>query len=108
MHWRRFAVKDIPTHDDKLFSEWLLKRWREKDDLLEYYLQNGRFPADEGVSPAVDGGEPLRGAGWIETEVKPTNPLEFLQIFAPVAAFALIVNVLLKFVAIVLRVLRIQ
>lgn len=108
MHWRRFAIKDIPTHDDKVFGEWLLKRWREKDDLIEYYLEHGRFPADQGVTSAADGAESLRGAGWIETDVKPTNPLEFLQIFAPVAAFALVVNVVSKFAAIVLKVLHIR
>ncbi|CAI6333274.1 unnamed protein product [Periconia digitata] len=108
MHWRRFAVKDIPTHDEKLFGDWLLKRWREKDDLIEYYLEHDRFPADKGRTPAVTGANALHGAGWIETEVKPTNPLEVLQIFAPVAAFALVVNVLMKFFAIIMRVLRIQ
>ena len=97
MHWRRFAIKDIPTHDEKVFSDWLLARWREKDDLLEHYLEHGRFPADSGTSPALHGAKPLRGAGWIETEVRPKNPLEVMQILVPVAALALVVNVLLKF-----------
>ena len=97
MHWRRFAIKDIPTHDEKAFSEWLLARWREKDDLLEHYLDNGCFPADSGTSPTVNGAKPLQGAGWIETEVRPKNPLEVVQILIPMAALALIVNVLLKF-----------
>jgi lysocardiolipin and lysophospholipid acyltransferase len=108
MHWRRFPIKDIPIQDEKIFGDWLLKRWREKDDLIEYYMQNGRFPADEGTSLSVDGAKPLKGAGYIETEVKPSNPFEFLQIFAPVAAFALVINVLLKFAGIVLRMLRIK
>ena len=103
-------IADIPIHDEKVFGDWLLQRWREKDDLIEHYLDNGRFPADEGTSPASDDGsaEPLKGAGYIETEVKPTNPFEFLQIFAPVAAFALLVNVVLKLGGLVLRVLRIR
>lgn len=108
MHWRRFAIKDIPLADEKQFSDWLLARWREKDDLLEYYIENGRFPADEGTTPAVNAGKPLKGAGYIETEVRPSNPLEFLQIFLPLAAFALVVNVILKFVYIVLRTLRLR
>lgn len=107
MHWRRFATKDIPTNE-KEFGDWLLTRWREKDDLLEYYQQNGRFPADEGITPNANGGKPLKGAGWIETEVKPKIPLEFLQIFIPPAALALVINVILKFLNMTLRILRIR
>ena len=29
----------------------MAERWREKDDLLEYYMQNGRFPEDESSKP---------------------------------------------------------
>lgn len=108
MHWRRFAIKDIPIHDEKQFADWLLARWREKDDLLEYYLENGRFPADEGSSPAVNGGKPLKGAGHIETEVRPTSLTEVMQIFMPLAAFALVINVLLKILYMVLRLLHLR
>ena len=108
MHWRRFAIKDIPTHDDKVFADWLLARWREKDDLLEHYLENGRFPADAGTSPSLNGAKPLKGAGWIETEVRPKNPLEVFQILVPVAAFALVINVLLKFWNMFLRILHVR
>ena len=108
MHWRRFAISSIPIHDEKAFSDWLLARWREKDDLLEYYLENGRFPADEGTTPAVNGGNSLKGAGYIETEVRPSSPLEVLTIFVPLAAFVLVVNVILKFLNMFLRILRIR
>ncbi|KAK3202389.1 hypothetical protein GRF29_161g1026955 [Pseudopithomyces chartarum] len=108
MHWRRFAIKDIPTHDDKVFSDWLLARWREKDDLLEHYLDNGCFPADSGTSPTVNGAKPLQGAGWIETEVRPKNPFEVVQILIPVAALALVINVLLKLSNMFLRLLNIR
>jgi lysocardiolipin and lysophospholipid acyltransferase len=108
MHWRRFAIKSIPIHDEDAFSDWLLARWREKDDLIEHYLQNGRFPADEGTSPAVNGGEPLKGAGHIETEVKPTNMLEVLQMFALPASSVLVINIVLKLLNMVLTILRLQ
>ncbi|KAJ4353692.1 uncharacterized protein N0V89_005422 [Didymosphaeria variabile] len=108
MHWRRFAIKDIPTHHEKVFSDWLLARWREKDDLIEHYLEHGRFPADAGISPAVNGAKPLKGAGWIETEVRPKNPLEVFQILVPVAAFALVINVILKFWNLILRLLHVR
>ena len=107
MYWRRFAMKDIPT-DEKEFGDWLLKRWREKDDLLEYFQQYNRFPADEGVTPNVNGGAPLKGAGHIETDVRPSNPLEFLQIYIPPTALALVINVIVKMIRMVLKVLRIK
>ncbi|KAA8905536.1 acyltransferase-domain-containing protein [Sphaerosporella brunnea] len=47
MHWRRFAVKDIPIEDPAEFELWLRERWYEKDNLLEYYMENGRFPEDD-------------------------------------------------------------
>jgi lysocardiolipin and lysophospholipid acyltransferase len=47
MHWRRFAVKDIPIADPTEFELWLRERWVEKDNLLEYYMDNGRFPEDD-------------------------------------------------------------
>jgi hypothetical protein len=47
VHWRRFAVSEIPSSSPAAFEAWLAERWREKDDLLEHYTQNGRFPEDE-------------------------------------------------------------
>ena len=108
MHWRRFATKDMPLDDEKAFGDWVLQRWREKDDLLEYYVQNGRFPADEGTTPGLDGTKEKKGAGYIETDVRPNRPLEFLEIFIPPAAVALVVNVFVKFINLVLRILRIK
>jgi len=108
MHWRRFALSSIPLGDEKVFADWLSARWREKDDLLQYYVENNRFPADEGVTPNVNGGQPLKGAGWIETEVRPVQGLEWLQIFIPGAALALVVNVFVKMLDIVMKTMRIR
>ncbi|KAL7266273.1 hypothetical protein RUND412_011188 [Rhizina undulata] len=47
MHWRRFPVSSIPISGTAEFESWLRQRWIEKDELLEYYIQNGRFPEDE-------------------------------------------------------------
>ncbi|EMD67496.1 hypothetical protein COCSADRAFT_34293 [Bipolaris sorokiniana ND90Pr] len=104
MHWRRYATADIPVHDEKEFSDWLLLRWREKDDLLQYFVENNRFPADDGETPNVDSGEPLKGAGWIETDVRPVKWYEWLQIFVPTAALGLVVNVFVKIFNIVMKV----
>jgi lysocardiolipin and lysophospholipid acyltransferase len=108
MHWRRFAIADMPLHDDKLFSDWVLARWREKDDLLQYFVEHQRFPADEGVTPSVNGGPPLKGAGWIETGVRPVKWYEWAQILVPAAALGLIINIIIKISRIVTRVTSIK
>lgn len=36
------------------------------------------------------------GRGYIETEVRPKSPFEFLQIFVPQAALFLVINVAMK------------
>ncbi|KAK7532707.1 acyltransferase-domain-containing protein [Phyllosticta citricarpa] len=116
MYWRRFAVKDMPLDSPTEFEKWVLARWREKDDLLEQYLQTGRFPADpEGVRyevagprlngmPKLDKSEERKNRGYIETEVRPGNPVEFLQIFVPGAAAVLVVNVAVKMIRLVARI----
>jgi lysocardiolipin and lysophospholipid acyltransferase len=108
MHWRRFRIADIPLHDEKVFSDWVLARWREKDDLLQYFVENNRFPADEGVSASSKDGKAVKGAGWIETEVRPVKWGEWIQVFIPSAALGLVLNVVLKLLDIVLKVLRIR
>lgn len=89
MYWRRFAVSSIPLDDSKAFETWLRARWTEKDKLLDGYLRTGRFPADEGVDK-TRGGKTRRGAGYIETEIKATHWYDFLQVFAPIGLFALV------------------
>lgn len=89
MYWRRFDVWSIPADDDRAFDNWLRARWIEKDQLLEHYQKTGRFPADTGVDELPDGRK-RRGAGYIETEIKPNNWYEYLQIFAPVGLLALV------------------
>ncbi|KAL8842237.1 MAG: hypothetical protein Q9170_000643 [Blastenia crenularia] len=89
MYWRRFDIWSIPADNDREFDNWLRARWIEKDQLLEYYQKTGRFPADTGVDVLPDGRK-RRGAGYIETEIKPNKWYEYLQIFAPVGLLALI------------------
>ena len=89
MYWRRFAVSSIPFNDSKAFELWLRTRWTEKDRLIEIYLRTGRFPADDGVDKTPDG-RIRRGAGYIETEIKAFHWYEFLQIFAPIGLFGLV------------------
>ncbi len=89
MYWRRFAISSIPLDDSRAFEHWLRARWTEKDNLIEYYYQHGNFPADVGVDKGPDGNT-RRGAGYIETQVRPAHWYEFLQIFAPTGLLALI------------------
>jgi hypothetical protein len=89
MHWRRFRIDSIPLDNPSAFDRWLGNRWVEKDMLLGIYYRTGRFPADKGVDRGADG-KVRRGAGYIETEVKSVRWYEFLQIFAPVGLFALV------------------
>ena len=89
MYWRRFAVSSIPIDNSKAFEQWLRNRWTEKDNLLEYYMRTGYFPADDGVETTSDG-RTIRGAGYIETEIKASRWYEFLQIFAPIGLISLV------------------
>ena len=89
MYWRRFRISSIPLDDPKTFDLWLRSRWVEKDKFIEDYLRTGRFPADKGISKNPRG-ETIRGAGHIEADIKPKYWYEFLQVFAPIGLFALI------------------
>lgn len=89
MYWRRFRVADIPLNDPKKFEIWLRARWSEKDRFVEHYYRKGRFPADTG-STKDHTGRTLAGAGYIETAIKPKRWYEFLQVFAPIGLFSLV------------------
>jgi len=89
MYWRRFAIASIPLDDTKKFDLWLRQRWVEKDKFIEDFYRHGKFPADEGLSKD-EKGQSIRGAGYIETEIKPKYWYEFLQVFAPIGLFALV------------------
>ncbi|KEF57676.1 uncharacterized protein A1O9_05594 [Exophiala aquamarina CBS 119918] len=92
MYWRRFTVKDIPLHSEKLFNLWLTARWREKDLLMEHYLQFGQFPADRGGT-RYKSGKVLRGCGHMEVPIQASRWYEFLQIFAPMGILAMVLAI---------------
>ena len=89
MYWRRFLISSIPLDDPKQFDLWLRERWIEKDKFIEDYYRTGRLPADEGVSKDQKG-QLIRGAGHIESQIRPKYWYEFLQVFAPIGLFALV------------------
>ncbi|KAL6718356.1 hypothetical protein ACLMJK_004445 [Lecanora helva] len=89
MFWRRFRIADIPLDNSTKFELWLRQRWMEKDKFIEDYLRTGRLPADTGSSKDSKG-QTVTGAGYIEAEIKPKYWYEFLQVFAPIGLFALV------------------
>ncbi|KAL8692252.1 MAG: hypothetical protein Q9218_002686 [Villophora microphyllina] len=103
MYWRRFPVSSIPLptssnpspQESEAFSNWLLTRWKEKEALLEGYAQNGRFPADEGHDMEGDPSVGMvKGAGFIETEVRLAHWYEVLQPFTVLSiVWAVVSNV---------------
>lgn len=98
MHWRRFAIKDIPLDDSTKMSEWILERWREKDELLSYFVKNGKFPGDKSAVYIESGPTDSFKTPYINTEVRPQTPVEMLQIFMPLAAAAMVGRVLVQIV----------
>ena len=97
MHWRRFATRDIPIESKEALQVWLEARWQEKDDLLDAFYREGRFPGDPAAiasasaSAAPAGTE--KNAPAIMTEVRPRMALEWVQMFMPVAAAAVVVRI---------------
>ncbi|KAK7912172.1 acyltransferase [Apiospora marii] len=86
LYWRRFALADMPLHDQAEFDVWLRERWYEKDALLEQYVTTGRFPAN---------GAGLKG--HIETEVRTQYWWEFIKIFAWLGCFGFFLSSLTRF-----------
>ncbi|KAF8453989.1 acyltransferase-domain-containing protein [Terfezia claveryi] len=113
MHFRKFRISDIPIHDAKQFDLWLRERWVEKDDLMEYYNQHGRFPEDESKvngtltdESTEDGGVRKRVVksgvngnlnqwkGPIETEVKLESTWEVFSVFSTLLTAGLLVHII--------------
>lgn len=90
MYFRRIHIDMIPVHDALRFEQWLLLQWREKDRLIEYYQQYGRFPADTDMSSPPG---PV-GAGYIETEVKLRSAWEIGKLFVVLVILAMLAYML--------------
>lgn len=91
MHWRRFPIASLPVSDHDAMAEWTLQRWREKDAMLETFHRTGRFEADAGAVE-IEGAPREREwkTAYISTEVKTRHPAEFLWMFVPVTAVAVV------------------
>jgi len=51
LHIRRYPISHLPLDDEEKMKEWIYKCWKEKDDLLDYFKQNQRFPTQGGNGP---------------------------------------------------------
>lgn len=96
MHWRRYRVADLPLDDhDKMF-QWLMKIWREKDELMEAFQRDGRFPGDVSAVEIEGGPKDEFKTPYISTQVESRYTLEFAQIFAPLFAAGLLGRALVQ------------
>ena len=92
LHWRRFAVADIPVNDEEKFAAWLEQRWREKDDMLEHFYETGSFPMNNTASEKASG--KVRS---IETKVKLNSWAELAQPYVVVLTVCLLINIVRQF-----------
>ncbi|KAF1797084.1 hypothetical protein FB192DRAFT_1291526 [Mucor lusitanicus] len=49
---RRFKVDSIPISNEAEFNQWNLERWKEKDDLMDYFYKHGVFPSNHSSTAA--------------------------------------------------------
>ncbi|KAI1932418.1 hypothetical protein LOZ58_000817 [Ophidiomyces ophidiicola] len=102
-YWRRFPISEIPLDDPKEFETWIYERWEEKDQLLEQFVEHGRFPSfqaevdpNKGI-PNVDG--PATSTSeeqYIESEIKLGHWAEAGKIFTVLGMLGLALRVLIR------------
>ncbi|QIW98424.1 hypothetical protein AMS68_003942 [Peltaster fructicola] len=98
MHWRRYRVADLPLDDhDKMF-DWIMARWREKDEIIEHFMREGKFPGEVSAVDIEGGPQDEFKTPYISTQVESRYTLEFAQILLPLATAALVGRVLVQLV----------
>jgi len=93
---------EASPEETKVFEEWLIRRWREKDDMLETFYRDGRFqsggslPAESSATAGDKAGEDVTRMNGDDTVVIPlelrswTDALDAFCFSAPaVAVYAL-------------------
>lgn len=94
MHWRRWAVSDIPLDDQREFDDWLRARWTEKDQLLDEFFETGRFPSQlAGTIDATTVSQAQKtaaSAGYAEAHVRLGHWSEIGRIFGVLIGVALL------------------
>jgi lysocardiolipin and lysophospholipid acyltransferase len=97
MYWRRLAMDSIPLDDPKKFETWMLEQWRIKDELLEVYMQTGRFPRSANLEiTSPSGADVVSQTGrYIETRLETARTIDYLQLFIPMAVVVLAMSLFL-------------
>ncbi|XP_028858156.1 acyl-CoA:lysophosphatidylglycerol acyltransferase 1 [Denticeps clupeoides] len=52
VHYRIYPIKDVPVESEAL-TDWLYKRFVEKEELLNHFYETGSFPPSKGQTQAV-------------------------------------------------------
>lgn len=73
--------------------------------MLEYYTENGRFPASEERTTPFGRGTACGNAECIEVKLRPRSVLEILLIFVPPAALVVATMAIAQLSAITLQIL---
>ncbi|EFR00855.1 hypothetical protein MGYG_09034 [Nannizzia gypsea CBS 118893] len=99
-YWRRFAFEDIPLENQEEFEAWLFERWAEKDQLLDTFIETGKFPPFEDADLVeMDPNNPDiqttsgKNHGYVEGEVRLNYWAEICRVFAVPALIAFLIHV---------------
>ena len=91
-------MSDIPLNSLEMFDRWIRERWVEKDELLELYLQTGRFPASLQPDVCRESKAPddlaSFNSAFIETEVRQAHWWEVAQVYIFFSASGLLAYML--------------
>lgn len=69
IYWRRWAISEIPYEDEKEFEKWIQDRWYEKDELMDKFINEGKWSDEEEIEP-------------LTVKVKLRSWIELLQVFS--------------------------
>jgi len=90
IHIRRYPINEVPKGDEAL-EAWCYKLFHEKDELLEYFEKNGKFPSSKNKDDGALGDVPLSVYFWFAFWVIYTFGMMYLCFtYWPVLVFQLI------------------
>ena len=59
LHYRKFPIEEIPVESDAL-TDWLYKRFEEKERMLDIFYQTGQFPTWDSDKCKIDSSQLLK------------------------------------------------
>lgn len=78
-HWTKYVIKEIPYKDEKKFEKWLYDLWYDKDQMMDNFIETGKFFPDNEESEKI-------------AKLQLAHPLQGLQVFVIPAAVVLILR----------------